>query len=782
MAGSLRPRAPSALNILPYNVAMSLSESNDIEADPRLLEALASLNQIGASINQIAPGEEVNVEAVLRLIVERATQVVPNASAVIYTFDPELNSFDSDSRISAGEWLDAISGDAPRSDGLGRRAIEQRRRVISYEETDLDIHPVLVQAGARVVICYPLVVAEQAVGALYIYLHEDRPFSRLEQLMLDNFVNQAAIAIYQVRRMTSVRRDLARKDEELKHLRRMGLLISSRRSLEETLEVILQSALEESHAQYGIFRLVDRGGQNLITRALAGEHLTRPQVEALPVDLKSITGWVAVNREPVYIPDLRAEPWRQIYYPFDTGLEMRSELAVPLISASGRLEGVINLESPLVGAFTEQDSHMLQALANQAIIAIQEVRLLDALQEAAELLLARPCQQVLERLVELACDLLNAASSAIWTLEDDQLKLSASSGAHQHDPYLPLHESLAGLAILNRTLMVSDDVRIDPRFRRPDLAQAQDWSRALVMPLLTSAGRQPVGVLSVYSPSNDAGRFAETEWDKKVLTCLSQYAALAIQNAAHQEELRASQEQRSVAETFAAVGDIAANLLHHLNNKVGTIPVRIQGIQDKCKPVLANNPYLANNLLEIERSASEAMETVRENLSHLRPIHLGEVDVASCVREAVESANLPVGIQVQLSGLERLPQIVAAQRNLILVFANLLENASNAMLGSGTIQIRGARRGGWVEVAVSDSGSGIPSELQDRIFELNFSASQRGSTRPGKLGFGLWWVKTVMTRLGGSVSVESDGQHGSTFRLKLPVARRIPASQEGSHE
>ena len=157
--------------------------------------------------------------------------------------------------------------------------------------------------------CFPLVVADQAVGALYVYLHQDRPFSQLELLMLDNFVNQAAIAIYQTHRLASVQRDLARKEDELSRLRRAGLLISSRLRLEETLEAILQMALEVTNAHYGIFRLMDKSGQNLITRAVAGDQLTRPLVEALPMNAPSVMGWVARHRQPVRIPDLRAEPW-----------------------------------------------------------------------------------------------------------------------------------------------------------------------------------------------------------------------------------------------------------------------------------------------------------------------------------------------------------------------------------------------------------------------------------------------------------------------------------------
>ena len=747
-----------------YSRGSSLQGS---DVHPRLLDALASLNQIGAAINRIGPADRAGIEATLRLIVESAVKVAPGTSAVIYTYDRAKQALDRASCVSAGERAAQLCGAEPRPDGLGMRAISQRRRVLSYEELDLALHP-QVRGSAGAVACFPLLVAEQTMGALYVYRHEERWFGELELLMLDNLVNQAAMALYHAQRLAMVQRDLARREDELLRLRRAGLLISSRLRLEETLEAILQMALEVTNAHYGIFRLLDESGQNLVTRAIAGDRLSRPLVEALPMSATSVMGWVARHREPVCIRDLREEPWAHIYYPLDRDLQMRSELAVPLIGASGRLEGVLNLESPLVGGFSEQDSHLLQALATQAVIAIQEARLLDAMQEMAERVLIQPCQEVLGRLAELACELLNAAASAIWSLEGDQLTLQAASAGHIHGERLPLHGSLVGQAILSRGPVTADDVRTDPRFNRSDLAQAQGWMRALVVPMLASAGREPVGAFSVYSAGSDPGRFAESEWDKKVLTCLAHYAALALHNADRQEALRAVQEQRAVAETFAAVGDVAANLLHHLNNKVGTIPVRIQGIQDKCEAALAADPYLAANLAQIERSASEAMEAVRENLFHLRPIRLVPVDLGSCVMGAIEAARLPEGIQVQVEGLDSLPEVVAAQRSLTLVFTNLLENAREAMEGEGRIVIRGLVGEGWVEVTVSDSGPGIAPELHSRIFELDFSG--RGSAPAGRLGFGLWWVKTLMARLGGSVAVESDGRSGTTFRLRLPQA------------
>ena len=128
-------------------------------------------------------------------------------------------------------------------------------------------------------------------------------------------------------------------------------------------------------------------------------------------------GWVAKPRQPLSIADVSAPPGSRIYYPLDHALQMRAELAVPLVGAGGRLEGVLNLESPQVGAFSEADSHLLQGLATQAVIAIQEVRLLDVLQEMAGHLLTQPAPQVLEHLVALAaiCSAARPAPSGCWT-------------------------------------------------------------------------------------------------------------------------------------------------------------------------------------------------------------------------------------------------------------------------------------------------------------------------------------------------------------------------------
>jgi signal transduction histidine kinase len=337
----------------------------------------------------------------------------------------------------------------------------------------------------------------------------------------------------------------------------------------------------------------------------------------------------------------------------------------------------------------------------------------------------------------MANDLLNTSASAVWLAkESGKLQLASSNGA------APQVENF------------SDAARL---------------SNALMIPLPGSDPARALGMFGVFESGLGEGRSVQSEWDKKVLACLANYAVLAIQNESHQNALRTSQEQHWTAETFAAVGDISANLMHNMNNKVGTIPVRVQAIQDKYQQLLEGDPYLAKTLSEIERSAAGAMQIVQENLSHLRPIRMEKVHVSSRVADAIRAVQVPAGIQIETHALDELPAVTAGGQSLTFVFRNLLENAIAAMNGHGMIVIQGIPTTEWVEIAVTDSGPGIAPELHNQIFELNFS---RTGAHPGKLGFGLWWVKTLMTRLGGSVVVESDGQHGTTFRLRLPSGEK----------
>jgi signal transduction histidine kinase len=736
---------------------------------PHLHTVLSRLNQIGAAINRCEEGDLSNLDDTLRLIVESATEVVPGSSAVIYTYDPQDRAFNINSRVASEQHDDSRPDDAPRSDGMGTQAVSTRSRILSYEMPDSEINPAKADQGAKAVACYPLMVADEIFGALYVYLHEPRSFSELELLMLDNFVNLTAMTLSTAQRITLAQQEQSRKERELRRIRRAGRLISSHTSFTDTLETILRMALEVTNARYGIFRLVNKNGTHLDTHAFVGNRQGNPAIESLPIDENSITGSVAVRREPLVVPDVTQAPWHQIYYPFDREIVMRSELAVPLIGASGRLEGVLNLESPQVNAFSKQDRYIMQILATQAVAALQEVRLLNVLQETTSLLLTQPLQLVHQNLVEKACDLLNVPCALLWLLEDDQLIVQASSMSELQGWRTELSNSSTGRAILSGQTTITNEAHAD---LPENIVSNRECGPALIAPLFAPGEadnpQTPIGAFSVYFLFDGLQDFEQVDWDKNVLNILAHYATLAIQSAEHHEAVRQAQERHTVTEAFAAVGDIASNLLHQLNNKIGTIPVRIEGIQDKCADTLENDTYLSSNLAQIQGSAMDAIQVVRENLFLLRPIKFSAVAPKEAVTAAMENTHLPEDVRVFHSNLGNLPEVHACPQRLPLVFTNLFENAAKAMQGQGEVFISGTQLEDMVEIRVTDSGPGIPPEFHERVFE--FSYSTQSPEKSGNLGFGLWWVKTLMARFGGSISVESDGHAGTTFILALPIA------------
>jgi signal transduction histidine kinase len=118
--------------------------------------------------------------------------------------------------------------------------------------------------------------------------------------------------------------------------------------------------------------------------------------------------------------------------------------------------------------------------------------------------------------------------------------------------------------------------------------------------------------------------------------------------------------------------------------------------------------------------------------------------------------------------LDDLPYVLACPQRLPLVFTNLFDNAVRILQGKGEIFITGKTLEKNVEIRVRDTGPGIAHDLQEKIFEFNYST--QSPDQGGNLGFGLWWVKTLMARFGGAISVESDGRFGTTFVLELPIS------------
>ena len=734
-----------------------------------LPQTLQNLRQIGRQINGSRGDPKFDSDDVLRLVAESSIQLIPLSAAVIYRIDHLTGDFQLGSRVYATSQPDVLElsaqvqdppNDLPRPNGLGSQAVQMRRSVLSDELPYMEVHPYHQRRGVHSAVCFPMIVADTILGVLYVYLYENRKFTEIELVTLEVYVNHAAMALFHSRRLDALRLDLEQKEKEVYRIQKATSLLFSRLRLDDTLNAILAMALDLTGAHYGIFRLVDEPKKNLVTRAFSGMNMHRPKTESLPINDESIMGRVALTRAPILITDLSKE-LVDSYYPLDEELQMRSELAIPLINSSGGLEGVLNLESPLVGGFSQNDALLIQSLATPAVIAIQEFRLLEFFIEIAQTIFKASKTQTLLFLVRMTNQLLNSRLCEVWEFDNSILSLEASSSSTatervyqnvgiESDKFgqvgdlvnFPCHELVKDYA-QNKRVLLSNSLFM--WIHQPDI-------RPRLLVVCASARES-----SPHPLRND--------WNIRILNFIRSYLIIAIQNDQRNHRLQVEQEQRMLAETFAAIGDIASNILHHVNNKVGLIPVKVQSLREKRKDLLISDAYLQRNLNDIEKFALDAMSTVSKNLSNLRPITTSGVNVDKVIAESVAALESHEGLSVIRSIESNLPEVEATEQSLQFIFSNILDNAVEAMNHKGIIEIKGSRVIDGVMISISDNGPGISEDMQKRIFDFE----NRDASRKRNLGFGLWWVKTILFRIGGSIELKSKPGLGTTFFLKFPA-------------
>jgi len=180
---------------------------------------------------------------------------------------------------------------------------------------------------------------------------------------------------------------------------------------------------------------------------------------------------------------------------------------------------------------------------------------------------------------------------------------------------------------------------------------------------------------------------------------------------------------------------------------------------------------LASQLIgEVRIAAGRISELVRvvKNYSYLDQGPVQHINPTEGIRDTLILLKHKLrGIETIVDIAPDLPTIEASGRDLNQVWTNLIDNAADAMGGSGTLAIRAAMEDGTVVVAIADTGPGIDPEVRDRIFDPFFTTKAPGQGT----GLGLHTVHTIVTRSGGTISIDSDPT-GTTFTLRFP-----PASQ-----
>jgi len=227
---------------------------------------------------------------------------------------------------------------------------------------------------ATSVLLVPMIVRDEVIGGMWaVWWEEAHPFTEEELRLAEGIVHQAAIAIENARLFENTRRQV----RELRLLHDISLAAASGVCLEDALQAAAEALAAELQGSHVSLMLVNTKTNTLEIKASVGY---RPEVinqVRIPVG-KGITGWVAQHGQPLLVPDVRSEP-RYIEVASDT----RSELCVPLIIDS-RVIGVLNIESPRLNAFTEDDQRLMSTLASNLAVLIERARLYDELEAATQ--------------------------------------------------------------------------------------------------------------------------------------------------------------------------------------------------------------------------------------------------------------------------------------------------------------------------------------------------------------------------------------------------------------
>jgi len=641
--------------------------------------------------------------------------------------------------------------------------------------------------GGRTLAEVPLLKAGELIGSINIYHREVKPFTEKQIAALTNFAAQAVIPIENTRLLNELRQrtdDLSESlEQQTATSQVLSIISSSPGELEPVFQAMLENATRICDAKFGTLFRFDGDLFHRVAGTGTPPALVEFQTQRGPFkpEVSDRLSRVLQTKAVSHVTDEMAEPNPG---PAATHGGARSVVAVPMLK-DNELVGAIIIYRQEVRPFTDKQIELVKNFAAQAVIAIENTRLLNELRESLQQQTATAdvlkvisrstfdLQPVFDAMVESAVRLCEAERAFVFRFDGEVLRAVATYNVgpdnlewvRQNPISLGRHSISARAALERRTVQVPD-VQADPEYGYA-MRDVDPIRTTLAVPMLRDG--ELVGTITIYRL--EVKPFSEKQ--VALLETFANQAVIAIENARLFEQIQA--KSRELAEASQHKSQFLANMSHELrtplNAILGYTELILDGIYgdtpEKTRAVLkrveSNGKHLLgliNDVLDLSKIEAGQLKLSLADYSIKDVVH----NVVSAVEPLATKKRLNFTVEVRSD----LPTARGDEQKLTQVLLNLTGNAIK-FTDAGEVAIKVSAASGSYTVAIQDTGPGISAADQARLFEQFQQADNSITKSKGGTGLGLAISKKIIELHGGSISVQSSVGQGSTFAFTLPI-------------
>jgi len=482
---------------------------------------------------------------------------------------------------------------------------------------------------------------------------------------------------------------------------------------------------------------------------------------------QGITGWTALHGRSIIVPDVREEPRYISLRP-----EIRSEMAVPM-EDRGMIIGVVNVDSETVSAFNEHSLKILTLLTNEASRGISRLWLIKQLRSKANQLESLinmgqglvgklDTEDILQGLAREGRQLLDCHKCALFLITPDKKELKlhkmfGRDGPIHAEQSISINDSAVSAAVHRKKQVEVNDLAFTEENDFLYVIQREGLVSMLSSPIVF--GDEVIGVLNAYTRRKH--RFNNDE--KKVFATLASIGAIAIQNARLYSRVFATEESLRRNEKLTTLGMLAAEIAHEIRNPLTVIKLLFDSL-DLDFPEEDARQTDVNVIGEKLDHLEEIVERVLSFGRSREGMHSRQ-DLGQLVRDTVRLVRLKLHQQKIELQFQPYPEPIFVEVNkgqIQQVLLNLILNATQAMPEGGAIRIETSLSGSAAELKITDSGQGIPKEMQNTIFESFLT------DRPDGTGLGLSISKRILRSHRGDIELASSSPGETCFRFWMP--------------